>query len=74
MIKLKLKWKLEKSIPMIQERESEAFILWPWNGREQEFPLNPDFLQMLANLWDDESEIKVEIVSVWQYFSVTLTD
>ena len=27
----------KKSIPMIQERESEAFI--PWYGREREFPL-----------------------------------
>ena len=30
---------MKKSIPIIRERESEAFILG--NGREQEFPLTP---------------------------------
>ena len=35
------KWKgMEKSIPILRERESEAFI--PGNGREQEFTLTPD--------------------------------
>ena len=33
---------MKKSIPMIRERESEAFILG--NGREREFPLTPDWL------------------------------
>ena len=33
---------MNKSIPIIRERESEAFILG--NGREQEFPLTPAFL------------------------------
>ena len=32
---------MKKSIPIIRERESEAFILG--NGREREFPLTPDF-------------------------------
>ena len=31
---------MKKSIPIIRERESEAFILG--NGREREFPLTPD--------------------------------
>ena len=30
---------MKKSIPIIRERESEAFILG--NGREREFPLTP---------------------------------
>ena len=33
---------MKKSIPIIRERESEAFILG--NGREQEFPFTPAFL------------------------------
>ena len=32
---------MKKSIPIIRERESEAFILG--NGREREFPLNPEW-------------------------------
>ena len=32
---------MKKSIPIIRERESEAFILG--NGREQEFPLTPEW-------------------------------
>ena len=39
MMKVKLKWMLEKSIPIIRKRELEAFI--PGNGREQGFPLTP---------------------------------
>ena len=31
---------MKKSIPIIRERESEAFILG--NGQEREFPLTPD--------------------------------
>ena len=31
---------MKKSIPIIRERESEAFILG--NGREREFPLTPE--------------------------------
>ena len=31
----------KKPIPIIRERESEAFILG--NGREQEFPLTPEW-------------------------------
>ena len=33
---------MKKSIPIIQEWESEAFILG--NGREREFPLTPDLV------------------------------
>ena len=32
---------MKKSIPIIQERESGAFILGNANGREREFPLTP---------------------------------
>ena len=36
---------MKKSIPMIRERESEAFI--PGNGREREFPLTPILFSVL---------------------------
>ena len=37
---------MKKSIPIIREWESEAFILG--NGREREFPLTPDSTQDLT--------------------------
>ena len=39
---------MKKSIPIIRERESEAFILG--NGREREFPLTPAHQQLQATL------------------------
>ena len=45
------KWKgMEKSIPIIRERESEAFILG--NGQEREFPFTPSGVwNCFANLY-----------------------
>ena len=37
---------MKKSIPIIRERESEAFILG--NGREREIPLTPDLDCVIA--------------------------
>ena len=37
---------MKKSIPIIRERESEAFILG--NGREREFPLTPGALHIVC--------------------------
>ena len=41
---------MKKSIPIIRERESEAFILG--NGGEREFPLTPegDWLKIIKGL------------------------
>ena len=38
---------MKESIPIIRERESEAFILG--NGREREFPLTPETGELLNN-------------------------
>ena len=40
---------MKKSIPLIRERESEAFILG--NGREREFPLTPVFINIAVVVW-----------------------
>ena len=37
---------MKKSIPIIRERESEAFILG--NGPEREFPLTPDWKELVV--------------------------
>jgi len=42
---------MKKSIPIIRERESEAFILG--NGREREFPLTPVLL-LTPTFWPTE--------------------
>ena len=68
MPEVKFKWKLEKSILIIRERESEAFI--PGNGREQKFPLTPVFLQILASLCDDEIEIEGEVLNAFAFGNI----
>ena len=53
---------MKKSIPVIREGESEAFILG--NGRDQEFPLTPGPLGEGGGVrvltLDDQYKIKIE--------------
>ena len=46
---------MKKSIPIIQEWESEAFILG--NGRELEFPLTPAMERSSSQLYADRMRL-----------------